>query len=481
VPLAADNTARLCGKCHREQHAQLYNAPTRNNREFFETDAFRAAFQSWNMGRVFTAYRNHPRHLKLFGKALNQETLGRWLGLTQAQVSKIEHSSRPETRLDILIGWAQALQLPSDMLWFDMPNQSRFASNHQSGQESSAPIPPNGLVVPQSPDHLLVANTGMDTLELLGSLSAALSVPDRIDSSYVETLRSQIGQIVALDNRFGGAELARLSERFFRTLHKRIGAGSFERSIRRDLLASAGELAEVSGWLSYDANRQDAVRRMNQEALYFTRLAGDTAIELLTLQNASMHAGFMGQPQEALDITEMVLAGQYKLSPRVEALFLTRKARALAQGGDTAALRILSKARSLFEDGVNSDDPAWAWWIDESELSWHEGMCQQDLGDSHNAVDQFERSVAAAPVSQIRSQYVHRAYLFEAQVNLRSWSAASATARDLIPLATEVASTRTIVLLQKVLRQLTGPGSSVPSSFLHDAASLNSALDYSPV
>jgi hypothetical protein len=321
----------------------------------------------------------------------------------------------------------------------------------------------------------------MDTLELLGSLSASLWVPERIDSSYVETLRSHIGQIVALDNRFGGAELARLSERFFRTLRKHIGAGSFEWSIRRELLATAGELAEVSGWLSCDANRQDAVRRMNQEALYFTRLAGDTAIELLTLQNASMHAGFMGQPQEALDITEMVLTGNYNLSSRVEALFLTRKARALAQGGDASALKILSKVRSLFQDGVNNDDPAWAWWIDERELSWHEAMCQQDLGDSHNAVDQFERSVAATPVSETRSQYLHRAYLFEAQVNLRSWTAASATARDLIPLATEVASTRTVVLLQEVLRQLTVADSSAPGSFLHDAASLNSVLEYAPV
>ena len=107
VPLAADNNARLCGKCHREQHDQLRDAPAAHSRDFFETDQFRAAFRSRDMGRVFTAYRAHPRHLKMFGKALNQETLGRWLGLTQAQVSKIENRSRPETRLDILIDWAK--------------------------------------------------------------------------------------------------------------------------------------------------------------------------------------------------------------------------------------------------------------------------------------------------------------------------------------------------------------------------------------
>jgi transcriptional regulator with XRE-family HTH domain len=191
VPLAADNNARLCGKCRREQHGQLRDAPARHSPEFFETDDLRAALQSRDMGRVFTAYRNHPRHLKLFGKALNQETLGRWLGLTQAQVSKIEHNSRPETRLDLLIGWAQVLQLPSDMLWFDMPDQSRFANNQQSGQEPKASIPPNGgLVVPQPPDQLLVAHTGMDTLELLRRVRASA-----IDSSTVDALDITVQQL----------------------------------------------------------------------------------------------------------------------------------------------------------------------------------------------------------------------------------------------------------------------------------------------
>jgi hypothetical protein len=69
--------------------------PTHLRDGFFETDEFRAAFESQHIGKVFRAYRNHPRHLQLFGKALNQELLGRWLGLTQAQVSKLENG-KPE-------------------------------------------------------------------------------------------------------------------------------------------------------------------------------------------------------------------------------------------------------------------------------------------------------------------------------------------------------------------------------------------------
>ena len=55
--------------------------------------------------------------------------------------------------------------------------------------------------------------------------------------------------IIALDNRFGAADLLRLSMRFFRTLHDQLGAGTYDVRLERDLHSAAGELAEVVGWL----------------------------------------------------------------------------------------------------------------------------------------------------------------------------------------------------------------------------------------
>lgn len=140
--LAADNTARLCSRCHREQRDQLRTPPAQLRDEFFETDDFRAAFESHHIGRVFRAYRNHPRHLQLFGKALNQELLGRWLGLTQAQVSKLENG-KPEQNLETLRNYAKALHLPQNLLWFDFPGQSRLNPSRASGS----------LIVPASRDR----------------------------------------------------------------------------------------------------------------------------------------------------------------------------------------------------------------------------------------------------------------------------------------------------------------------------------------
>jgi hypothetical protein len=304
--------------------------------------------------------------------------------------------------------------------------------------------------------------------------------PEFGDSEYLLSVRSHIREIVALDNRFGAADLVRLSTRFFRTLHDQLGTGAYDAKIERDLHSAAGELAEVVGWLAYDAEMHDLARRMNQESLYFTRLSGDRTIELLTLQNSSMHAAQQGRPIEALQIARSVLEGDYRLSSRVKALFLTRKARALAQGGDESALRLMPEIRSLFLDGVNARDPAWAWWIDERELAWHEAMVQRDLGLVGQSITHFERSVVATPATEIRSQYLHRAYLLQAQVDNGTWNDAEQTIRQLRPLATEVASTRTVVLLRNTLTQLSRRDK-VPTSLQEQAAMLSAALDEAPV
>jgi transcriptional regulator with XRE-family HTH domain len=283
----------------------------------------------------------------------------------------------------------------------------------------------------------------------------SLPVASYADTVYLEAVHQHIWHIVELDNRFGGNDLAGLAVRFFRSVHQQLGASAYEPAIERDLQAAAGELAEVAGWLLYDADRQDDVRRMNQEALYFSRLAGDRCMELLTLQNASMHAGYLGRPREALHLARSVLESRDRLSPRVKTLFLVRKARSLAQGGDEQALKLFTQVQSHYQDGVRDSDPKWAWWVDEGELAWHEGMALADLGRPHEAVGKFEQSVDAAPSHQVRTRYNSLGYLLSAQVKVGAWSDAEATMQQISTMVGDVASTRTRVLLARTLPELT--------------------------
>jgi hypothetical protein len=338
-------------------------------------------------------------------------------------------------------------------LWIRENGKGSYEAGETAKQQSELSTPAPALTLPRTP-----------------------IVVEYADESYLDSVRDYIRSLVSLDNRFGGADLVRVAVRFFGSVHNRLGGGAYDPRIGKDLSAAAGELAEVVGWLAYDAEQHDLVRKMNHESLYYTRLAGDSSIELLTLQNSSMHAAMMGRPGEALQIARSVLEGSRNLSPRLEALFLTRQARALAQMGDESAIATFQDIKSLFMEGVAETDPAWAWWVDEREFAWHEAMAQRDLNRSGLAVSEFEHSVQAIPVAETRSQYVHRAYLLQAQIDTGSWSDVENTIRSIIPLVAEVASTRTVVILRDVLARI-ATRQGVPGVVEAAAAQLGLALD----
>ncbi len=154
------------------------------------------------------------------------------------------------------------------------------------------------------------------------------------------------------------------------------------------------------------------------------------------------------------DLANSVLESRDRLSPRVKMLFLVRKARALAQGGDEQALTLFDQARSHYQDGTRDSDPKWAWWVDERELAWHEGMALADLGKIREAVGRFEQSVAATAPYYARGRYLHLGYLLGAQVQVGAWSDAETTMRQIGVMVGGVASTRGVVLLARILPEL---------------------------
>jgi transcriptional regulator with XRE-family HTH domain len=389
--------------------------------------------------------------------AWSQAQIGTETNYDRTSINKIEHGHQLPDRpfwqtVDRLLRAEGALVKHYDDV---VANKRKYAEAQRRSslahqQEDAQRL--RGAVRPIAPASLPATH---DDFTISTPPLLSLPVTTYADTAYLEAAQQHIWHIVELDNRFGGSDLARLAVRFFHSLHQQLGTGSYEPALERDLQATAGELAEVAGWLLYDADRQDDVRRMNQEALYFSRLAGDRRMELLTLQNASMHAGYLGRPCEALHLARSVLESGDRLSPRVKTLFLVRKARALAQGGDEQALRLFNQARSHYEeDGVRESDPKWAWWVDERELAWHEGMVLFDLGRPREAIDKFERSVWVAAPHQVRDRYLHLGYLLKAQVTVGTWRDAETTMHQITTMVSDVSSTRTVVLLEQILLKL---------------------------
>ncbi len=324
-------------------------------------------------------------------------------------------------------------------------------------------ISPSGLV-PTASSHVAMP---------IGDYADDLCAPSRsagrlrLDDSYVASLRSRTSELISLDIQFGGDQSSRVALDLFRSICRKLGGRQVDGRIERDLYAAAGELAEVTGWLLYDAGRHDLVRRVNLEALHLCRLAGDRSMEFLVLQNMAMHAGDLGRPRESLRIARMML-DTAKLSPRLETLFRIREARALAQAGDGAAARRgMRVARSLYLDGTREHDPAWAWWINDQEFAWHQATVEADLGDWHAAIDAFHTSLVATPPQEVRRRYNHLAALLNAQIQATAWHDASQTIECVMPFVDEVASTRTV---RTLLAGLDGLDAARPSADLREAA-----------
>src|SRR5437763_651835 len=115
--LARDNDHAMCCPCQKATRDVLLRPPALPP-EFWQIDQMRDALATWHMGRVIFAYRTHPHH----GRVLSQGLVGTWLGLTQAQLSRIENG-RPPEELSKLVRYAQILDIPADLLWFSLPDQ----------------------------------------------------------------------------------------------------------------------------------------------------------------------------------------------------------------------------------------------------------------------------------------------------------------------------------------------------------------------
>ncbi|MET0236018.1 MAG: hypothetical protein ABW224_15345 [Kibdelosporangium sp.] len=210
------------------------------------------------MGKIFKAYRNHPRHLQLFGRALNQELLGRWLGLNQAQVSKIENG-KPEHNLDALRNYARILHLPQRMLWFNLSGHSQLTSSRLDDDPEPQWQGSSGQSVPEHREDALMAATSMDTLELLQRIRGSA-----IDPSTVDALNITVEQLCCDYAHADARELVTTGKKWLGQVTRLLG-NQLTLTQHRDILDNAGMLALLVGCLEYDlgdAPAAEATRRM---------------------------------------------------------------------------------------------------------------------------------------------------------------------------------------------------------------------------
>ena len=378
VELPTENSAPLCGRCMRDQRDQMLKPPADVGLEFWQTNDLRAAFESQHIGRVFKAYRHHPRFLSLYGKAINQETLARWLGKDQGQVSRLENG-RPEQNLDTLRAYAQSLHIPQEMLWFDLPGQTRINARLASQDASTFSLPtlilPNhrqstGQAISAAEDpsqHIERLNVARRHFEQMYRRSGGLATAARIDT-FLARQAMPLTLIPGIDGEQGGR-----------------------------LQRALGGLIALAGVCAYDAEEWMVAQSRFSHALAIAESSGDAGFRSYVLALMANQALAVEDFAAATRLADLGIMSSKLLPPSALTIDLqTMKAKALASIGDKAgALAAIRQVESAAGTLVNSHGIAEASYAQESHLSAQLAEALLSLGELKAAEIYADRSMAS--------------------------------------------------------------------------------------
>ncbi|TDD43460.1 helix-turn-helix domain-containing protein [Saccharopolyspora elongata] len=381
-----------------------------------------AALKSRNFGQVMYAYRYEHRPV------ITQAKLGRWLNMTQAQISRLERSTKPPSDLEKLASWASALHIPELALWFKLP-----------ALETSAPATPSRVDFGWFGERRRAP-----------TLNTGVRAPLLVDS-----VRDTTVMFRGLDNRFGGGHArsmlgAYLADEVAPAMHDH--RPSSDQAV---FISAVAELNQLAGWMAYDVGDMLSGRRHLQQALQLCQRVGDhplSAEMLAGMSHQAAHArdgaGSLGLARAARDTA----AGTGLAALESETAVMEAHGLALVRDkrGSMAALR---DAEDAFSRADQVEHPPWLSYYDAAYLSAKMAHCMRELGDLR-AAERFARQSLEMSAGYDRGKLFNTALLASILADLREIEEACAVGRDALRFGRKLQSARTRLYLQDFAKRL---------------------------
>jgi transcriptional regulator with XRE-family HTH domain len=466
----------------------------------------RDALAAWHMGRVIFAYRIHQYH----SRPLTQEIVGSWLGLTQAQLSRIENGRAPE-ELSKLIRYAQILGIPARLLWFALPAQPR--PNALTGPDHprtmSLPVILNGrsILLPVDADTArangldnLLDNDGQQTalgadgvsallsrgmvahaspasdLDELEHVAAALDDARRyLDGSVVDYFCQQLDHSKTADGSLGPMKALPLVLGILGAISQH--AREVKPDVRFPLLSLGADAAEFAGWLYRDLQDPSNATYWYDRAMEWAQEANDTAMQGYILLKKSQMAYDLRDAHRVVTFAEAAQAGPWRLPSRVRAEVTQQQAFGLAMIGEPlgAVEQKMAEARELLTKAAPGDQrsgPTGLYFTTDT-LLLRRAACYTEAGKPAKAATLFGDVIASGCLSR-RDAGFFRARQAAALALSGEPDEAATVGLQAFQVAKDTRSERTTRLLMDVVGTLT-PWRSRPGPL-----ALKQALSTSP-
>jgi transcriptional regulator with XRE-family HTH domain len=421
--LSRDNRASLCASCRQLSGIGSDHAPEFGS-EFWYTDQMRDAFATRDMGVVVRTYRYHPAHGH---KALPQETLARWLGtVTQSQLSRIESGRNHVDKLDKLIHYAQALKMPPDLLWFELPENLAAQAKPSGGVFAL----PGGPIVP----------------------AAGL----RTGSALADSLLQTLNHYSATDNLIGPQSLVAIVPQQLRSIDEQVMSAHGRDKAR--LLYVAARYAEFAGWIYQDAGHLDSAMQMSSIAHDYAQEVGDENLCSYILMRRSNIASDGGRHELALRLAMASLRNTSQLSARQSAVALRQQAQAHARLGDEKAFAgAMDAAFNYAERGADAEEDI-ARYCTPEYLQMEAAHGWVELGRPGEAISTLQRGLAGWQPEYRRDLGLCLAMLAVAHAGNRQIENAVVVGDHALEIARETGSHRTETQLARIPGLLTKEG-----------------------
>ena len=474
--LARDNRETRCAGCSHAARDGLLKAPN-VPREFWGTDQMHDALATWHMGRVFFAYRTHPWH----PRPLSQESVGNWLSLTQAQLSRIENGRAPE-ELTKLVCWAQILGIPGELLWFKLPDEADgdVSLAGETPQTLMLPVLLHGRSVLLPIDRHAARASGLDGLldeltsdrpvvpgqvaralpasdpEELEHVAAALDDARRyLDGSVIGYFRNQLDRSKAEDGNLGPARALPFVLGILGAISQHVR--EVKPSVRCGLLSLGADGAEFAGWLYRDLQDPSSATYWYDRAMEWAQEAGDTAMQGYVLLKKSQMAYDLRDAHRVVTFAGAAQSGPWQFTCKLRAEVTQQQAFGMAMTGESLAKveQKMDEARELLTTSSADREPAGpaGAYFTSSTLLVRQATCYTEAGKPARAAALFADVIASGTLSR-RDAGFFRARRAAALALSGEPDEAAAIGLEAVQVAQETNSERTMRVLADVVGTL---------------------------
>ncbi|MEV4506037.1 XRE family transcriptional regulator [Streptomyces klenkii] len=266
----------------------------------------------------------------------------------------------------------------------------------------------------------------------------------RLGEAAVAHIEDRVRQLRHADDVDGGGQLLTETASSQQMLVHLLKNRTYSDVHGARLHAAAADLTRMHAWAIFDL-KDTCADALFDSALHSAHASGDPALGSHILAFWSIAANNSGRAADAEEMTAAALsASRGRSTHRVEAMLLSRRARARAHQDNAAAFADLDRAADLLAtaDRHHGEDPEWVAWFDQAELLGAQASTHLDLGQPARAEQLFSQTARHFPADRLRTQALFLARQADAQWRQADPERACATAHRALDLSEEISSHR---------------------------------------